>query len=472
MSYLERFLDETLPALVRSNALVVHTPPDTRRPVIYGVSGPELYQLSGGPRLRTGSLATYVRDTDWFRGQPGDRHAAILEGAREVADNPGLVYRHPEALRHTVDTLHYSPTLRWDGRTGRYVSPPRGWCEDLRTFSLAEKYEPKPVDNPILVHFFDRLRLDPGNRARVLGFLAGALLRQCFGPMPALLIRSPYKGTGKSTIAKLVCHVATGQDQVHPQPWVGDGDLRKSITDTLASPVMWFDNISIEPRGVRAPVLRSPIINAATQSGSVRARVLGESRTAACVRPTFILTMQGGQIDPDIVDRFLYVLLPDPPPEDITPANDILPLVAGHWADIRDEVAQFVMNTEPLVDLAARPNPARHYRFTDFYRHVAPVVAAAGLDPAAIADDAAGEANAVHMELVAALAAGPADADTLLARIQPHTTPTLLATLPPETGARRATLRYYLKSLPSIVHGTGYRYRVLCESGKYRVEVE
>lgn len=463
MSTVEIFAREALPTLVEGGHLVVLAP-EGRLPILYSHHAGVLARLTGPGR--EGSLVALLQQ----RGASG----VVLNAGAVLSESPGLLLDFPAAAQYTARDIYYAPALLWDETVGRYVSPPHGWCPGLRTFSLAEQYQPRPVDDSPLTTLFDRLRLGPGNRAKLVAFLAGCLVRSSYGPMPALMLRSPYKGTGKSTIAKLAAHLATGADSVSPLIWSGDTELRKTVAEA-AGGVFWFDNISIDSVGSRSPVLRSPLLNAATQSGSVRARVLGESRTAALHRPVFILTMQGGMVDPDLVDRFLYVLLPDPPPADITPASDILPLVADRWRGIRDELAQLILRTRPLEG-HPRPNPGRHYRFTDFYRHVAPVVTSAGLDPSAVADDAGGEANAIHVELAALLAgqAQPVSVEVLArqAAADPYRSPVLTSALPYETGARLATLKYYLKSLPSTIRGMGYSYKLTLAGDRYSAALE
>ncbi|MGH7395195.1 MAG: hypothetical protein ACREJF_06290, partial [Candidatus Methylomirabilales bacterium] len=424
-----------------------------------------------GPAFhKDGCLVTHVEDSPAYTARLSARNIWTA-AAKALAGSPSLILNYPDAAPYLVETIYRAPVLLWSQANGRYRSPPRGWCQELRTFSLAEQYQPRPVDTSYLGIFFDRLHLSTGNRAKVLAFLAGCLIRHSFGPMPALMLRSPYKGTGKSTIAKLAAHLATGSDQVSPLVWSGDAELRKTVAESGGG-LLWYDNISIEPLGARQPLLRSPLLNAATQSGSVRARILGESRTATLNRPTFIMTMQGGMIDPDICDRFLYVLLPDPPPVDIIPTEDILPLVSNHWREIRDEIAQLVLQTRPLEGYA-RPGRS-HYRFTDFYRHVAPVVTLAGYDPTALADDAVGEANAVNMELAALLVSEPGTPEDLARRVlaDPYHSPVLAAALPQVMAAKIATLKFYLKSLPDTVWGQGYCDRLAVAGGRYSARLE
>lgn len=470
------FFNDIMPRLVAAGRLVVLCRPSLQVMMRATPTAPDLmlFRIGRDNELFSNAVHTALM----LDGSAGDSLKNAAKSARFALDNPLAWHHLPD---HTVDSVYYTPTLICLG--GRYHPVPRGHCPALRTFSLCDPLEPAPSTGT-LDFFLDLLNLQGTNRLRVLAFYAGCLIRACFGPMPGLLVRSPYKGTGKTTIARGAAAMFLGSPHPQPMSWKGQVEFNKELGAVATrAPLFFIDNVKTDDLRHR---FRSDTVCAAISSGCMTTRLLGHSQMVSIDRPVFIVTMQDSTIDQDLADRFLTVNLTDRPPG--PGSEDVARLLSDHWQDMRADLLNLLLQTTP-------DSQSSLLRYGDFFRHLAPVLRLATQDNtpqrwAGRSDDAldlhdTSHARADLLELLQLLArhceASP-DAyldpsSLLLEEHYAHRWPALAATVPeslPRT-ARHATLSALCRELPTTYDAPEHRYILLTREGRggkieYRVE--
>jgi hypothetical protein len=273
--------------------------------------------------------------------------------------------------------------------------------------------------------------------------------------MPVLLIRSPHKGSGKSTLGHLALKLQGNGHARSPLVWEDDKELKKQLPARLGGCELFFiDNV------VTKTPFESSTICTATQSNGVDARILGGSVLVTIDRPSFLVTMQNGQLGSDIVDRVMHVLITERPPEDKTLSE----WVPANYAQVRSELASYIMCTKPLP--VGDPD-SKLWRFPAFYRHVAPVLTRMGYDPKHLLDKSAYEAMAEYQEFFRYAAARQRllqrvflPLEELVRDIDARLYPNYLSTIGSEGEPRVqiATLKNLLRRAPSKITEAGVVY--------------
>jgi hypothetical protein len=236
---------------------------------------------------------------------------------------------------------------------------------------------PDPLMKGRLKYFMDCLQLEPDAQARVLAFYLGCLIRPCLSIMPGLLVRSPYKDTGKSTICKLAAMMVQDTPTPSTHSWKHEDELLKHLASFAANgrmPLLVLDNVeSYDHEGLRSQLLASIVT-----SGTVEARLLGQNSCVQISNTMLAMTMQGGTISNDLVDRFLYAEITKPKPAVLK--QDMLTFATNNFRQIRTELFTWLVETGcPLSEAWLPPNS---FRYTEFARFVSPVIERFGLDPA------------------------------------------------------------------------------------------
>lgn len=474
------FFDTVLPDLVAQDRLVILT---SSPPTIYVRGMNDRLQLLTNAVELANNVSVFVEPPAAMDEKEGAKYVtAAVQGAKAAWDVHGHWLAKPEL---TVDTLITRPSILWHDRAGQYVSPAPGRDLAIRVYSTAAQLQPVPIEpgaSP-LHHFFTCLCMTPEARARALAFYAGCLLRPAFDVMPGMLVRSPYKNTGKSTIMRLAGMLAA--DTPHPAVhlWRNNTEFEKTLgaqadVDAQVSMIL-LDNVC--PYG---GFFQAPVIAMATYNSTVQTRRLGVSRLITVDRPIVAITMQGGLLDSDLVDRFLYVELTERPPTDTTGEKDMKIYAQDRYRDIRDEIVSLIFQTRPLSKGTAIPN---RFRYGDFYRFVAPVVEKFGLDPALITTTGTAAASAELVELAKAVSCVCDETDEnrwfspreLIDLIKWYRYPRLAAAVPENENyqARTQQLAALLGNLQPKIHGPEHtlvveRKRTAQTSSVYRVSVE
>jgi hypothetical protein len=274
----------------------------------------------------------------------------------------------------TVTTLLSSPAVLFNGHG--FYSPKRGHTPSQRVYSTCEPMMPDPLMKGRLKYFMDCLQLEPDAQARILAFYLGCLIRPALSIMPGLLVRSPYKDTGKSTICKLAAMMVQDTPTPSVHSWKHEDELLKHLAAFAISgrmPLLVLDNVMCQDgAGLNSQVLASIVT-----SGVVEARVLGKNSCVDITNTMLAMTMQGGTISNDLVDRFLYAEITKPKPAVLK--QDMLTFATNNFRQIRTELFTWLVETgRQYTDSWLPPNS---FRYTEFARFVAPVVERFGLNP-------------------------------------------------------------------------------------------
>jgi hypothetical protein len=205
----------------------------------------------------------------------------------------------------------------------------------------------------------------------------------------------------------------------------------------------------------------SATIATMTTSATYETRSLGRNSALTVERPILAVSMQGGQIGYDLVDRFLYAEITTRRP--VVLDCDMLVYAEQHYREIRDELATCIMRTHPL---GADRVPKNEFRYTDFWRHTAPVVKAWGLNEDLICEQAADAAQSELVELAHLIRGmcescdkwwSPNEIHDQIVSTYHHRT---LRTVISDSLSRQAQLilvRELLNGLPDVLQESGYR---------------
>lgn len=431
--YLDDLLRTHLPTLVTEGHLVpVSTsPPDTDDPLIdfYTISDRGAFAIGSTHRRVSSDISLALSRAPCFAG----RSPRPLCAALELLPRSGvhLMQHYPEWVARSLSTSHafyYAPNLPG------HLPFARGFNKATRHFHAGP---PAPqggtplrsTRTSILEPLFTRLCLTDAARARLIAFLAGTLLRHYLVAMPGLFVASPGKGTGKSTLTTLAASVYTGKppSECAGRAWHGKTELTKWLGGLPGSgPVIHIDNINVmmnhAVHNIHPGEFHSDDLAIGTSAAAIRVRVLGTAATAEIRRPVILCNSQQPKLSHDMADRFLFVLLDRPTLGGVTATQDARAWVDEHVDAVRAELAATLMDVQPLDDYAAgQDNKARH---AAWFRHVLPVVARYGYDPADVRLQVdypytAPARNAIAAIQEAGLSGVPFIADDLLAR-SPH----------------------------------------------------
>lgn len=449
-----RFFLQDMPRLVAANRLIVQVT-EEGKPLVFvrhDLNIPHLrhYPIPADSKLFASTVADMLAED----GLAGKDLEAVRKSAYAAMNNVYAWTRRPDL---TVKHIFYHPSLIY--RNGRYESVPRGHCPTLRTHCLVDPIHPGPLTGRF-VTFLDHLRLPAPDRARLVAFLAGVVLRPNFGPFPGLLLRSPFKGSGKTTVGCFAGALLLGEPRNIPtMSWRGTTEFDKELGSHSGScPFFFLDNVDCSHSFRTGRRFFSETICTAIARGRVSSRLLGVSQMICIDRPVFVVTMQRGVIDHDLADRFLDVNFAERPPESGT-APDIAVMLNEHWAEIRGDLYNLISQTVP--------DPTTPYfRYAEFFQHVAPVIRAMGLDDTALNMTVVNSARADVLELFQLLAKrSTADPNTYWTAgelLEPFDFkwPALAALVPDQdsSDARKYALRTLLNKLPTTYEGPEHFY--------------
>lgn len=358
--------------------------------------------------------------------------------------NPGLWTF--DDLQWTVDTLITCPTVR--PTPAGYVSPRRGRDPALRLYSTADPIAPSPAPAH-LQELLGLLRLPPRARARYVAFLLAVLLRPALRLAPGLLMRSPHKNTGKSTLCELAAALYYDDPAPKPSQWHGNTEVDKVLGGLVerGQSFLWLDNLAPHDG-----IFRSAGLAGLLTTDHYDVRKLRNSSMLTVDYPLVAASMQCGTVDRDLTDRFLHCYLPEPPPPALT--TDARVYAQTHFRVIRSELFG-------LLQAAGGPLPtAEHaptrFRYHDLWRHAAPVLSHLGLDPTDLEFDDLLAAMPEFLEAARLLvqAAGPVSPRDLVSRVrQSRRSPALLSLLDSDIPDCVACVRAakVLTELPSAV---------------------
>lgn len=376
-----------LTAAVEANelALIDNTPPDEPRSALTLV---RIHRKAAGG-FRAVSLARSSPEglVDALTSCPslampsGDKAAKFW--AKELVTLPGryetLYAQAPEII---TTALSFHPALYWHAQAGCgqgcYLSLRHGVNPHHAVHHLGPLLNAPRPDSGRFVEFCDLLGLDPRARARLAAFAVGTLLRLDISVMPLLAVVSPFKNVGKTTIARLLGGIYTGDPNTKPETWGGTDEFAKMLGRHIdAGAFIWVDNVDLAKGKPGHNALRSPHLATLLQHPSLVVRRLCQNTGILVQRPVFVFTINDAILANDLSDRCLCLDITTRP----SPAArrvDARYWVDEHWADVRDDLLVHLLQSTPLPAADA----ARFGRFTEWYRRVAPVVQSLGLDPA------------------------------------------------------------------------------------------
>lgn len=267
--------------------------------------------LAKGPALAFALARSIQYVKHVFRGRGKDRAMAVedidppLEVVRQVEALRG--YRNLQRIRAAVNAplmLRDSRLLQEPGHDARselYVS------EDCAQVQLPERVSEAMAMAALenLWHPFREFKVASKlDRGVLLAAIMTAIERPAVALAPAFGLDAPAQGSGKTYLAQCLGALASGEVPAAAPPVTDEQEIRKRLLATAseAPAVILWDNL--------VGMLHSPSLAAFLTSGTIKDRVLGESREASAeTRSLFLLTGNNLELAGDLPRRVLVCRL-------------------------------------------------------------------------------------------------------------------------------------------------------------------
>ena len=172
------------------------------------------------------------------------------------------------------------------------------------------------------------------NEAVAMAQMLTTIQRKMMDYSPAFNITANIQGTGKTTLARMIYVVATGQDMpVYTLPNDNDEARKQMLSILIESPSsVCYDNLD------DGAVLKSPVMSKVLTSMEFADRILGGSRMAKVpTNTTFCITGNNIRVNQDLLRRFLECKLTssEPKPEQRSFTNSD---VVGYVRSVREDI--------------------------------------------------------------------------------------------------------------------------------------